>query len=235
MLSSSLVISVNRNTSSTISSRTTLQSLTTTVSTRKKSQYCNASGSFPIHLACSRIEGKFDSDEDDWNRLLCVKHLLDTGKTPLTIKDGNRQTILHSAARSGHCQLLRYLMDQWRETTETAGIHFKPHHNVPGRIFDWQDRWYRTPVHWAVLNQRTAALRILLDGGCSAFPSKPKCSVSSQATTVLIERPLEICLRLYGDSAGVGAEISSLLCTHSTNHHFHHCLLLSSSLFLDKL
>ena len=179
MLSSSLVISVNRNTSSTISSRTTLQSLTTTVSTRKKSQYCNASGSFPIHLACSRIEGKVDRDEDDCKRLLCVKHLLDTGKTPLTIKDGNRQTILHSAARSGHCQLLRYLMDQWRDTTETTGIHVKPHNNILGRIFDWQDRWYRTPVHWVILNQRTAALRILLNGGCSAFLSKPKCSVSS--------------------------------------------------------
>jgi hypothetical protein len=52
----------------------------------------DASGSFPIHLACSRVEGKVDSDEEDHKRLLCVKHLLDTGKTPLTIKDGNRQT-----------------------------------------------------------------------------------------------------------------------------------------------
>ena len=35
--------------------------------------------------------------------------------------------------------------------------------------------------------------------------------VSSRATNVLVETPLEMRLRLYGDSAGVGAEISSLL------------------------
>jgi hypothetical protein len=56
------------------------------------------------------------------------------------------------------------LMDRWRETTETLGIHFKSHNNIPGRIVDWQDRWFRSPVHWAVLNERTTALQILLDG-----------------------------------------------------------------------
>jgi hypothetical protein len=102
-------------------------------------------------------------------------------------------------------------MDRWREASESAGVHFRSHNNIPGRIYDWQDRWYRTPVHWAVLNQRTEALQILLDGGSSAFPTKPKCGVSTRATNVLIETPLEMCLRLYGDSDGMGAVISSLL------------------------
>lgn len=133
----------------------------------------DASGSFPIHLACSRIEDTVDSDEDDRNRLSCVKLLLDIGKTPLTIKDGNKQTILHSAARSGHCRLLKYIMDKWRDASEAFGIHFKSHNNIPGRIYDWNDRWYRTPVHWAVLNQRVAALGVLLDGGVVRFlPSR---------------------------------------------------------------
>ena len=66
-------------------------------------------------------------------------------------------------------------------------------------------------MHWAVLNKRVDALSILLDGGCSASPSKPKSGVSKRSTNVLIETPLEICMRLYGDKDGVGKQISSML------------------------
>ena len=66
-------------------------------------------------------------------------------------------------------------------------------------------------MHWAVLNQRLEALQILIEGGCSAFPPKPKAGVSKRSTSVIIESPLEMCLRLYGDSEGVGKQISSIL------------------------
>jgi len=167
----------------------------------------NASGSFPIHLACSRLE----NEDEDLNRRECVKLLLDSGKTPIAMKDASKQTIIHCAARSGHCELVKYILCRWKIASETIGIQFKPHNNIPGRIYDWHDRWFRTPVHWAVLNGRTAALRILLDGGCSAFPPRPKSGVSKRSTGVLIETPLEMCLRLYEDTHGIGKEISSLL------------------------
>ena len=102
-----------------------------------------------------------------------------------------------------------YIMNQWRVAVETIGIKFE--HINPGKDFDWRDRWYRTPVHWAVLNQRIAALRILLDGGCSAFPLKPKSGVTKRATSVEIETPLEMCERLYCDSPTKGEEIRGLL------------------------
>merc|ERR1712194_289124 len=137
-----------------------------------KANVPNASGLFPIHLACSRSEETGDSGEEDLHRLECVRLLLSS--TPIAIKDGNKQTILHSAARSGHCELLKQIMVMWKAATETTGIKFKSHNNVPGRIYDWLDRWFRTPVHWAVLNGRMLALRILLDGGCSAFPPQAK-------------------------------------------------------------
>mmetsp|Transcript_20166 Transcript_20166/g.34709 ORF Transcript_20166/g.34709 Transcript_20166/m.34709 type:complete len:108 (-) Transcript_20166:325-648(-) len=102
-------------------------------------------------------------------------------------------------------------MAQWKIASQTIGIKFKSHNNVPGRIYDWQDRWFRTPVHWAVLNGRTSSLQILLDGGCSAFPPKPKSGVSKRATSVIIESPLEMSVRLYGDADGIGKEIAFLL------------------------
>ena len=69
----------------------------------------DATGSFPIHLACSRFEGRGEtgtvlpslSKEEDLTRRECVRILLDAG-TPISIKDGNKQTILHSAARCAY-------------------------------------------------------------------------------------------------------------------------------------
>lgn len=75
------------------------------------------------------------SAEDDLNRLECVKSLLHV--TPISIKDGNKQTILHSAARSGHCLLLKYIMVQWKVASTTIGIKFKSHNNEPDKIYDW--------------------------------------------------------------------------------------------------
>eukprot|EP00804_Cyclotella_cryptica_P024822 CCRYP_001772-RA/>CCRYP_001772-RA protein AED:0.27 eAED:0.27 QI:185/1/1/1/1/1/4/3000/1114 len=110
-----------------------------------RSNIPDAQGYFPIHLACSRIEDHstvpkdqdytITSNQDDINRLEVVKMLLE--KTPISIKDANKQTILHSAARSGHCRLLRYIMREWRIASETVGIKFKSHNNAPDKIFDW--------------------------------------------------------------------------------------------------
>lgn len=107
----------------------------------------DATGSFPIHLSCTRLEDKeVDEDLEDLNRLECVKLLLESGKTPISIKDGSKQTILHSAARGGHPKLLKYIMTQWKIAAETTGLQFKSHNNIPFRVrvYDWYDRWFRT-------------------------------------------------------------------------------------------
>jgi ankyrin repeat protein len=131
--------------------------------------------------------------------------------TPIAIKDGNKQTILHSAARSGHIKLLRFIMSEWRKASDAPnGIKFKSHGNS-GSIFDWTDRWFRTPVHWAILNQRITALRVLLEGGCSASPPRPKLGVSKRSTSVIIETPIEMSQRLYGETDEIGKEVITLL------------------------
>lgn len=66
-------------------------------------------------------------------------------------------------------------------------------------------------MHWAVLNKRIGALEVLLEYGASASPEKPKAGVSKRSTSVIIETPLEMCLRLYGDSDDAGKQISSML------------------------
>ena len=103
----------------------------------------DASGFFPVHLACSRLEDNNDDREEELKRIECVKLLLDSGKTPISIKDGNKSTILHSAARAGHCELLKFLMERWKIACEITGMKFSSL-EAPGRIYDWRDRWSRT-------------------------------------------------------------------------------------------
>lgn len=175
-----------------------------------KSNSPDANGSFPIHLACSGTSKKGSKHADsvigqDLQRTLCVKLLLSSGKIPITMKDASKQTILHTAARSGYCNLLQFIMKAWNDDNEIRAF------KAWGTKFDWQDRWFRTPVHWAVLNGNVKALEILIKGGCSANPMKPREAVSSRSTSAAIESPLEICERLYGTEVGIGKQIKDIL------------------------
>lgn len=71
-------------------------------------------------------------------------------------------------------------------------------------FFNWMDRWFRTAVHWAVLNGRVEALSVLLELGCNPCPPKPKVNKRSSAA---IESPLELCDRLYTSSSSSSADI----------------------------
>ena len=55
--------------------------------------------------------------EEHERRLKCVKLLVDAG-APLAMKDGNKQTILHCAARAGNTKLITYVMKLWKEVNK---------------------------------------------------------------------------------------------------------------------
>eukprot|EP00978_Attheya_sp_CCMP212_P010992 scaffold26863_cov59-Attheya_sp.AAC.1 len=184
----------------------------------------DATGSFPIHIACSGLGqglGTLQKEEEpttddiqrsvsernrdnDTRRTECVQHLLDAG-APLAMKDGNKQTLFHCAARSGNCPLIRFLMQRLDPATNNDVSRH-------GWLFNWHDRWFRTPVHWAILNGHVEALKVLLDSGCNPNPNMPKASRSNRHTSADIETPLELCLRLYGNKEGtMGSDIVNLL------------------------
>ena len=89
----------------------------------------DASGSFPVHLACSGPG--FDNE-----RTACVTALLFTGGVPISVKDGNKQTVLHCAARVGHVGLLTFLLDAWRKSGDEGREE---------RRFYW---WWCEGVHY---------------------------------------------------------------------------------------
>lgn len=172
----------------------------------------DASGNFPLHMTASGTSGapnEKDLEQDDLNRTECVKMLLNAG-APLSMKDGNKQTVLHSAARAGHCHMLRYLLTQWKAGLDNGRIKYYDSRHKGGKL-DWLDKWYRTPVHWAVLNARASALEILLQEGCNADPPGPTNRGANKGTSVKVESPLEICERLYNESDPRWPRIRKLL------------------------
>lgn len=162
---------------------------------RAKYNSPDASGMFPIHLVAAR---KGDTESDINQRIECMRLLLDAG-APMTMKDGNKETLIHTAARRGHTRLLRFVMEKWLEYS-ASNPRLKD-------SLDWKDRWYRTPVHWAVLNGHVETLAILLETGCSAHPPKLK---AIKHSSVALETPVEICERLYA-STEKGQQIMELL------------------------
>ena len=105
-----------------------------------------AHGVMPLHLAASR--GPADS----------VELLLNAG-APLAAKDLNLQTPIHFAARSGSVGTLALLLGRWLADDAICSQGAR----VYGGPLDWRDRWHRTPVHWATLNDHTDALSSLLE------------------------------------------------------------------------
>ncbi|KAL3928747.1 MAG: hypothetical protein SGBAC_012514, partial [Bacillariaceae sp.] len=95
----------------------------------------DASGLFPIHLASSGVRiSDAEDDSSDKNRLLCVQYLIQAG-APMTMRDGNKQSILHGAARAGHCELLRFVMTTWKDKNGYTEV-------TPKHFFEWNDRWF---------------------------------------------------------------------------------------------
>ena len=105
----------------------------------------------------------------------------------MTIKDNNKQTILHCIARSGNIVLPKFVVDLWIKGIKHAALS--------GEAWDWRDRWLRTPVHWAVLNGHIETLRLLLKAGCSPHP--PLSRHLNHRSSAENETPLQICERLY--------------------------------------
>ena len=132
-------------------------------------------GLFPWHLASG---GGPEPDR------LCIVQLLHAQGIPWTMKDGNRHSILHCAARSGHVGILSWVLDS----------------DCPPVVWNWQDRWYRTAVHWAILNGHVDALCVLLEAGCDPQPFLPS---KSRLSSAALETPMDLCRRRSDDKGEI--------------------------------
>eukprot|EP00928_Gymnodinium_smaydae_P078912 TRINITY_DN62969_c0_g1_i1.p1 TRINITY_DN62969_c0_g1~~TRINITY_DN62969_c0_g1_i1.p1 ORF type:complete len:1010 (+),score=109.94 TRINITY_DN62969_c0_g1_i1:31-3030(+) len=142
-----------------------------------------AHGVMAIHLAAERGPASI------------VTSLLEA-RAPIAAKDLNLQTTLHFASRSGNVETLSVLLQAWLADSNLVSQSSR----VYGGPLDWRDRWHRTPVHWATLNDHGDVLRLLLQSKAAAEPPKVSGFKHAKNTTLRHESPLEIARRRGQDS-----------------------------------
>jgi len=106
----------------------------------------DASAIYPVHLACTGLVGNQENtpkdaekpEEDYELRLKCVMVMLDLCCVPITMKDGNKQSILHCSARAGNVKLINLISKRCQAFDEGSSEYLK--------FCNWTDHWYRTPL-----------------------------------------------------------------------------------------
>ena len=71
------------------------------------------------------------------------------------MRDDRRQTAVHTAARAGATRVLEALL-----AAAAAAEAASPPKREP--LVELRDRWHRTAIHWAVVNQKLEAVELLI-------------------------------------------------------------------------
>ena len=132
-------------------------------------------GILPIHNAAA-------------SNTMILRKIISLG-VPLLAQDKNKQLAIHHAARAGNIESLKLLISLSTKMKKT--------------FLDSLDRWNRTPLHWAILNNHEDTVSVLLEGGARVYPynmSKIKhlSNMQGHRTRLPLELPTEMVLRLYG-------------------------------------
>eukprot|EP00900_Chrysochromulina_parva_P015261 jgi/Chrpa1/23736/Chrysochromulina_OHIO_Genome00000660-RA len=139
----------------------------------------------PLHLAA----------QSDVSRG-ALELLLDAG-APIAMRDDRRQTALHSAARAGCLGALRRLIE--------AGVEYDGREertsNRREPTIELRDRWHRTALHWAVVNQQHAAAALLISAGASVNGVPMSARKHGKNTSLPLETPLHSAARLPPNAA----------------------------------
>ena len=134
-------------------------------------------------------------------RTECVRLLLDVGKVSLTSKTTSKQTVLHSASKAGHLNLLKFLLARWKAMIRRGEIRIEPTEAAAGRTsLDWRDHWNRSCIHWAVMHGYEDVLKLLLAEGVSPTPLLT--GTKNKRGSLRRESPLQIAERLHGAGGG---------------------------------
>eukprot|EP00466_Bigelowiella_natans_P008463 jgi/Bigna1/136620/aug1.35_g11328 len=152
-----------------------------------------------------------------------IKYLINCAKANVQARDVNQQTVLHMAARTGNVTALKVLLLSFHDsssspdddttyeadTTTTSAnttittlsgidasmMHLKSSKSKASIILSAFDKWGRTCLHWAVLNQQYEAIRVLLKAGANPNIKLPL-RVARKRTRLPSESALELARRL---------------------------------------
>jgi hypothetical protein len=136
----------------------------------------------PVHVAAS-----FPGSSASTMLAALIAEMKKRVKSPTIVRDGRRQTLLHACARGGNVQAMQLLLSDLNSNfaqDETSRLNF----------VNCIDRWNRTPLHWAILNDHYDAAQTLLEAGAKVRPGL-KLSQQTKSTHLPYELPLELAQR----------------------------------------
>ncbi len=139
----------------------------------------NTKGNFmtPLHTACANgrvevvallLEKGASASTRDPNGVMPIHMAAQHGpteildllvkKVPLHVRDDNEQTILHHAARAdAPGKVFNWIIERWDKDKNVQLMSKKC------GFYDWEDKWGRTPLHWATVNGHRNSVTRLLD------------------------------------------------------------------------
>ena len=132
-----------------------------------------------------------------------ISLLLTNDGIHLHARDQAKQTALHHAARGGCADAVAMIASAFKEKDAMIAAEKMGRGNQKCSLssLDWRDRWARTAVHWACVNNHPAALHALLEAGAVPHTNSKKLSVKA-ATSLAYESPMDICERVNGPGGG---------------------------------
>ena len=130
-----------------------------------------------------------------------LETLLQAG-APLAMRDDRRQTALHAAARAGCVEATMRLLSAARadEARKLAERVTETRSNREPFI-ELRDRWHRTALHWAVVNQRLEIVSLLVAAGASVNGLAMPPRKHNRSTSLPRETPLHSSARLPPNAA----------------------------------
>lgn len=108
-------------------------------------------------------------------------------KAPTAVRDGRRQTLVHASARGGSARALRYVLSELAKdfaTDNTTRLNY----------INCIDRWNRTSLHWAVVNNNPECVQELLAAGANPSPNL-RVGLQSKGTHLPYESPIGLARR----------------------------------------
>ena len=134
------------------------------------------------------------------DRSLAALDLLLVRGAPLHMRDDRRQTALHTAARTGAVRSLRRLLVAAAEVDAASQALQRANSNKETTV-ELRDRWHRTALHWAVINQQAESVQVLIEAGANVNGVHVPRRKHNRATSLPHETPLHSAARLPPDTA----------------------------------
>jgi ankyrin repeat protein len=140
----------------------------------------------PLHLAAN-VEVLME--------LVAMARIQRPDVRPMAVEDKNQQNLIHHFARAGRYDLITAIVHEQLRQGDAGNPQRMTNNDFVLRTLNGFDKWRRTPLHWAVVNDHLGTVRELLALGAVCVHPGQKVGRPGPNTHLLQETPLQLARR----------------------------------------